>query len=108
MPWDISNMGDPKLKFTGMLARAFLDAELDEFERAEIRAYLDSGAITPEDAHEVIEDFLARTWSMAMADDHITEVERTRIQNIVKELRIPMTRLPLSMRPLLPATEGEK
>lgn len=100
-------MADPKLKFKGMLARAFMDAVLDEAERAEIRAYLDSGVISKEDAHEVIEDFLSRTWSMAMADDHISEVERTRIQNIVRELGIPMTRLPLSMRPLMPPPADE-
>lgn len=85
---------DPKRKLKGMLARIFSDTTVEEPERNELKAYLGSGALSVEDVRNVFEDFVATTWKITMADGIVTDVEKQRLVNIVKELGIAKEMLP--------------
>lgn len=85
---------DPKRKLKGMLARIFSDTTVEEAERSELKAYLTSGALSVEDLRSVFDDFVATTWKITMADGVVTDVEKQRLVNIVKELGIAKEMLP--------------
>jgi Tellurite resistance protein TerB len=85
---------DPKRKFKGMLARIFSDAAADQAERAELAAYLASGALTPAEINEVVQDFVDHTWKIAMADGVVSDVEKKRLREIVAVLRLDHATLP--------------
>jgi hypothetical protein len=85
---------DPKRKLKGMLARIFSDALVEDAERNELKAYLTSGALGVDDVKAVFEDFVATTWKITMADGVVTDVEKARLLNIVKELGIAKEMLP--------------
>jgi hypothetical protein len=89
-----SNTVDPKRKLKGMLARIFSDTVVEDDERRELKAYLSSGALSVTDVKTVFEDFVATTWKITMADGVVSEVERTRLVNIVKELGLAKEMLP--------------
>lgn len=85
---------DPKRKLKGMLARIFSDTLVEDAERNELKAYLTSGALGVGDVKAVFEDFVATTWKITMADGVVSDVERARLLNIVKELGIAKEMLP--------------
>jgi hypothetical protein len=85
---------DPKRKLKGMLARIFSDATVEEGERSELKAYLSSGALAVADVKEVFEDFVATTWKITMADGVVSDVEKKRLVEIVRELGIDPSVLP--------------
>jgi hypothetical protein len=85
---------DPKRKLKGMLARIFSDTTVEDAERNELKAYLTSGALGVDDVKSVFEDFVATTWKITMADGVVTDVEKQRLINIVKELGIAKEMLP--------------
>lgn len=85
---------DPKRKLKGMLARIFSDTTVEDAERNELKAYLTSGALSPSDVKAVFEDFVATTWKITMADGVVSDVEKRRLVNIVKELGIAKEMLP--------------
>lgn len=85
---------DPKRKLKGMLARIFSDASLEDAERKELKAYLSSGALSVTEVKAVFEDFVATTWKITMADGVVSDVERARLVNIVKELGLATDMLP--------------
>ena len=85
---------DPKRKLKGMLARIFSDTKVEDAERNELRAYLGSGALSVDDVRVVFEDFVATTWKITMADGVVSDVEKTRLVNIVNELGIAKEMLP--------------
>lgn len=85
---------DQKRKLKGMLARIFSDATAEEAERTELAAYLGSGALTKEEIKEVVADFVQTTWKITMADGVISDVERTRLNEIVRVLGLERKELP--------------
>lgn len=86
---------DPKRKLKGMLARIFSDATADASERAELKAYLSSGALPMTEIKDVVNDFVQTTWKITMADGVVSDVERQRLSEIVKVLGIDRAELPV-------------
>jgi tellurite resistance protein len=86
---------DDKRKLKGMLARIFSDATAEESERAELKAYLSSGALTIAEIKEVFADFVQTTWKITMADGVISDVERQRLNEIVRVLGLEVDTLPV-------------
>ena len=85
---------DEKRKLKGMLARIFSDATAEASERAELEAYLSSGALTKAEIKEVFADFVQTTWKITMADGVISDVERQRLNEIVRVLGVEIDALP--------------
>ena len=85
---------DEKRKLKGMLARIFSDATAEDAERAELETYLSSGALSAAEIKEVFADFVQTTWKITMADGVISEVERKRINEIVRVLHVDLDGLP--------------
>ena len=85
---------NPKRKLKGMLARIFSDAEVDEAERAELKATLASGALTADEVKEVFEDFVQTTWKITIADGVVSDREKQRLRAIVNELALRPDQLP--------------
>ena len=85
---------DPKRKLKGMLARIFSDAVAEEHERAELAAYLGSGALTPAEVTEVIADFVATTWKITIADGVVSDREKQRLREIVAVLELDPSAVP--------------
>lgn len=85
---------DEKRKLKGMLARIFSDATAEESERAELETYLASGALSSAEIKEVFSDFVQSTWKITMADGVISDVERQRLNEIVRVLRVEVDGLP--------------
>lgn len=86
---------DDKRKLKGMLARIFSDATAEESERAELKAYLSSGVLSMSEIKEVFEDFVQTTWKITMADGVISDVERQRLNEIVRVLGLEVDSLPI-------------
>jgi tellurite resistance protein len=85
---------DDKRKLKGMLARIFSDAIAEDSERAELKAYLASGALTAAEIKEVFADFAGTTWKITMADGVISDIERQRLNEIVRVLGLELQTLP--------------
>ena len=85
---------DDKRKLKGMLARIFSDATAEESERAELKGYLSSGALSMAEIKEVFADFAQTTWKITMADGVISDVERKRLKAIVDVLGLEPESLP--------------
>lgn len=85
---------DPKRKLKGMLARIFSDAVVEDAERAELHAYLTSGALSAAEISEVVQDFVRTTWKITMADGVISEVEKKRLREVVLLLALDRASLP--------------
>ncbi len=85
---------DEKRKLKGMLARIFSDATAEESERAELKGYLSSNALTMAEIKEVFADFVQTTWKITMADGVISEIERQRLNEIVRVLGLEIDGLP--------------
>ena len=92
--WYLRGTMDDKRKLKGMLARIFSDATAEEAERAELEAYLSSGALSMAEIKEVFADFVQTTWKITMADGVISEVERQRLNEIVRVLGLEIDGLP--------------
>jgi hypothetical protein len=85
---------DDKRKLKGMLARIFSDATAEESERAELKAYLSSGALTMAEIKDVFDDFVQTTWKITMADGVVSDIERQRLNEIVSVLGLEVESLP--------------
>lgn len=92
--WYLRGTMDDKRKLKGMLARIFSDATAEEAERAELSAYLSSGALSTAEIQEVFADFVQTTWKITMADGVISDVERRRLNEIVRVLGVEVDDLP--------------
>ena len=86
---------DDKRKLKGMLARIFSDATAEESERAELKAYLSSGTLSMADIKDVFDDFVQTTWKITMADGVVSDVERQRLNEIVRVLGLDIESLPV-------------
>ena len=85
---------DEKRRLKGMLARIFSDATAEEAERAELKGYLSSGTLSMADIKEVFQDFVQTTWKITMADGVISDIERQRLNEIVRVLGLEVENLP--------------
>ena len=86
---------DDKRKLKGMLARIFSDATAEESERAELKAHLSSGTLSMGDIKEVFDDFVQTTWKITMADGVVSDLERQRLNEIVRVLGLDIEALPV-------------
>ena len=86
---------DDKRKLKGMLARIFSDATAEESERAELKGYLSSGVLSMAEIKEVFEDFVQTTWKITNADGVVSDVERERLDEIVRVLGLEVDALPV-------------
>lgn len=86
---------DPKRKLKGMLARIFSDGVVEPAEREELRIYLSSNVLTPEETREVFADFARTTWKITMADGVVSDREKQRLREIVKVLALERSTLPV-------------
>ncbi len=86
---------DDKRKLKGMLARIFSDATAEDAERAELKAYLSSGALSMAEIKEVFDDFVQTTWKITMADGVVSDIERQRLTEIVEVLGLEVESLPV-------------
>jgi tellurite resistance protein len=85
---------DPRAVLLGKLTRIFSDATVDDAERAELRAFLASGELSATELKEVFESFVATTWRATIADDHVSEVEKKRLREVVRVLGLDASLLP--------------
>jgi tellurite resistance protein len=92
---------DPKRKLKGMLARIFSDASATADERAELEAFLASGALGHEAVASVVADFVATTWKMTTADGVVTDHEKQRLREIARVLKLEAGTLPAEWASLL-------
>lgn len=77
-----------------MLARIFSDATAEGSERAELKAYLSSGALSAAETKAVFDDFVQTTWKITLADGVVSEIEKQRLREIVDVLDIDRAVLP--------------
>ena len=84
-----------KRKLKGMLARIFSDAVADDSERAELKGYLSSGALSLAEIKDVFDDFVQTTWKITIADGIVSDVERERLGEIVRVLGLDTQTLPV-------------
>lgn len=92
---------DDKRKLKGMLARIFSDASAEASERAELEAYLATGVLSKAEIEDVFRDFVQTTWKITMADGVISEVERRRLNEIVRVLALEPADLPADWAAIL-------
>ena len=92
---------DPKRKLKGMLARIFSDAEVEDAERDELKAFLAESGLSKDDQREVFADFVATTWKITMADGVVSDREKTRLKEIVRILELDRAVLPSEWTQLL-------
>ncbi len=85
---------DAKRKLKGMLARIFSDAVVEDSEHAELDGYLSSSGLSRAEIEEVFEDFVRTTWRIAIADGVISDIERQRMNEIVRVLGLEVESLP--------------
>ena len=85
---------DAKRQLKGMLARIFSDAAVSPEERAELKAYLSSGELSLPEIKDVFADFVATTWKITIADGVVSDVEKTRLREIVTALALEPEILP--------------
>lgn len=87
-------MSDPKRKLKGMLARIFSDAVAEPTEREELVEWLAGSQLAPHEVQEVIEDFVATTWKITIADRVVSDTEKQRLREIVNVLQLDEAALP--------------
>lgn len=87
-------MSDPKRKLKGMLARIFSDAVAEPAEREELVDWLAQSELQPHEVQEVIDDFVATTWKITIADGVVSETEKQRLREIVQVLQLDEAVLP--------------
>jgi len=92
---------DPKQALLGKLVHIFSDAVVDEAEKSSLRASLASGELSTKELREVFEQFVATTWKETMADNHVSDVEKQRLREIVRVLGLDAAVLPQEWRSLL-------
>jgi uncharacterized membrane protein YebE (DUF533 family) len=89
---------DLEKRLKGMLARVFSDGMLDDAERAELETMWKSGGLTNEQVRKVMSEFVKTTYKHVMADGTVTNLERAKLQNIVRELKLPDDAIPEEVR----------
>ena len=99
---------DPKRKLKGMLARIFSDAMAEDSERAELKAYLSSGELSMAEVKEVFDDFVQTTWKITIADGVVSEIERQRLNEIVRVLGLEIDTLPVEWVQVLRSSVAPK
>jgi hypothetical protein len=76
------------------LMKVFDDGILEPHEQKELREIYGMGKLTLPDVREVFGKFLRDTWEEAMADGILTDAEKTKLTNIVNQLKLPPELVP--------------
>lgn len=76
------------------LMKVFDDGILEPHEQKELRELYSMGKLTLPDVREVFGKFLRDTWDDVMADGVLTDDERTKLENIVTQLKLPSDLVP--------------
>ena len=92
-------MTEPKAELTKLLASIFADGIVEVGEHKALMAYREHTVLSEADVHDVFSRFLEAKFTMA--DGKITGQERLLIANIVWELRLPDTAVPVHVRMML-------
>ena len=92
---------DSKQALLAKLAHIFSDAVVDESEKSSLRAFLASGELSVKELREVFDEFVATTWKETMADNHVDELEKKRLREIVRVLGLDASILPREWQSLL-------
>ncbi len=94
-------MTEPKAELTKLLASIFADGIVEVGEHKALMAYREHTVLSEADVHDVFSRFLEAKFTEVMADGKITGQERLLIANIVWELRLPDTAVPVHVRMML-------
>jgi tellurite resistance protein len=78
--------------------KVFDDGVLEPHEQKELRELYGMGKLTLPDVRLVFGMFLRDTWDAAMADGILTEDEKTKLANIVAQLKLPVDLVPENVR----------
>ncbi len=92
---------DAKQALLGKLTHIFSDAVVDEAEKSSLRASLASGELSTKELREVFDDFVATTWKETMTDQHVSDIEKQRLREIVRVLGLDAAILPKEWRAIL-------
>lgn len=92
---------DAKQALLGKLTQIFADGLVDDAERSSLRAMLASGELSSKEVREVFDQFVATTWKGTIDDGRVTDVEKKRLQEIVRVIGLDATALPREWRALL-------
>ena len=94
-------MTEPKAELTKLLTAIFADGIVDVSEHKALKAYRDHTVLTEADVQQVFTRFLENKFDEAMADGKITTQERLLIANIVTQLKLPESAVPVHVRMML-------
>lgn len=94
-------MTEPKAELAKLLASIFADGIVEVAEHKSLKAYREHSVLSEADVQQVFTRFLEAKFAEAMADGKITTQERLLIANIVRELKLPDTAVPVHVRMML-------
>lgn len=92
---------DPRQALLAKLTKIFSDGVVDDAEKSSLRALLASGELGAKEVREVFGAFVAATWKGTIDDGRVTDVEKKRLQEIVRVLGLDASALPREWRSLL-------
>ena len=94
-------MTEPKAELAKLLASIFADGIVEVAEHKSLKAYREHSVLSEADVQQVFTRFLEAKFAEAMADGKITTQERLLIANIVRELKLPDTAVPVHAHSML-------
>lgn len=94
-------MTEPKAELTKLLSSIFADGIVEVAEHKALMAYREHTVLSEADVQDVFSRFLEGKFTEAMADGKISAQERLLIANIVWELKLPDTAVPVHVRMML-------
>jgi len=80
------------------LQKVFDDGVLEPHEQKELRELYGMGKLTLPDVRHVFATFLQHTWDKAMEDGVLTDDEKTKLANIVTQLKLPDDLVPADVQ----------
>jgi len=92
---------EPKAELTKLLTSIFADGIVDVSEHKSLKAYRDHTVLSEADVQQVFTTFLENKFDEAMADGKISTQERLLIANIVRELKLQDSAMPVHVRMML-------
>ena len=99
---------DPKQTLETLLQRIFADAEPGPAERAELKAFLSSGALSMPQIKEAFDAFAKGAWAQAQADGTVTPIEAKRLGAIASILGLEHSVPPPPPAPATSATDPKR
>lgn len=84
-----------------LLPRVMRDGQLDAVEQDELKRFLLSGVLDRQAVRDVFAAYLEGLRAAIMADGVVTDDERARLANVIRQLRIPESFLPPEIKQIL-------